>query len=148
MKESSAAPKVPAAALKKENGDSVSASLHQLSLGPKSPSFSSNCSAAQTQTQSRLFQCRELVGHTGGVFSFEFSEDGRFLVSGNVGNGTVRLWSLYEGTEGSESPSSSVHQIKTKHDTPVLCAAISSDNNRIFSGGYDSKVLIHDAKTY
>ena len=76
----------------------------------------------------------------------EFSGDGRFLVSGAVDN-TVRLWSLFQGTEGSESTSSLVHQMKTKHDVPVLCVAISSDNNRIFSGGYDSNVFIHDAKT-
>ena len=133
----------PADANAKSN-ESVARDLLQPFVNRRVSSFASNCSAKSKQ-QSQLFQSRDCVGHTDGILKMEFSGDGRFLVSGG-GDKTVRLWSLSQGTEGGDSPTK-VHQMRTKHDGSVLCMAISSDNSRIFSGGYDSKVLIHDAKT-
>ena len=128
----------------KLNESSVAGNSIQLPLSRRISSFASNCSAKSKQ-QSQLFQSRDLPGHTGNIYTMEFSGDGRFLVSGG-GDKSVRLWSLSQGTEGVDSPSKG-HQMKTKHDNFVFCVAISSNNSRTFSGGDDSKVLIHDAKT-
>ena len=128
----------------KSTESSVARDLLQPSVSLRISSFASNCSAKSKQ-QSQLFQSRDLPGHTGNIYTMEFSGDGRFLVSGG-GDKSVRLWSLSQGTEGVDSPSKG-HQMKTKHDNFVFCVAISSNNSRTFSGGDDSKVLIHDAKT-
>ena len=136
--------KASAANANVKSNESVSGNSIQLPLGRRVSSFASNCSAKFKQ-QSQLIQRRDCVGHTDGIVTMEFSGDGRFLVSGGADK-SVRLWSLSQGTEGGDS-SIKGHQMKTKHDNFVLCLAISSDNSRIFSGGRDSKVLIHDAKT-
>ena len=97
--------------------------------------------------QSRFFMCRDLVGHTHNILSLEFSTDGSFIVSGGCDN-TVRLWSLSsnDATEKTKS-TTSVHQMKTKHESTVYCVVISSDSSRIFSGGLDSKLFVHGAST-
>ena len=89
--------------------------------------------------QSPYFLCRALVGHTGAIVTMEFSSDGKFLASGSNYT-TVRLWYL---SNGARNPIR-VHQMKTKHGNTVICLAISSDSGRIFSSGYDCKLLIHD----
>ena len=105
------------------------------------PSLKENCFAVIGQDQSRFFQCRNLVGHTGSINSMEFSHDGSFIVSGS-GDTTVRLWSF-----GGENPIAVHYQMKTKHESSVNSVAVSSGNSRIVSGGADSKVFIHDART-
>ena len=138
--------KKKASAANAKSNESVARDLQQPSASRRVPSFASKCSAKSKQ-QSQLFKSRDLLGHTDFILTTEFSDDGRFLVSGGADK-SVRLWSLSQGTEGGggDSPTKG-HQMRTKHDDPVLCLAISSDNSRIFSGGRDSKVLIHDAKT-
>jgi len=53
-----------------------------------------------------------------------------------------RLWSF-----GGEHPIAVHYQMKTKHESSVNSVVVSSDNSRIISGGADSKVFIHDART-
>ena len=127
-----------------KSNESVARDILQPSASRRISSFSSNCSAESKQ-QSQLFQSRDLPGHTEYIYTMEFSDDGKFLVSGGRDK-SVRLWSLSQGAEGGDSPIKG-HQMRTKHDDIVCCLAISHDTSRIFSGGYDSKVLIHDAKT-
>ena len=139
--------KKKASAANAKSNESVARDLLQPSASRRVSSFASNCSAKSKQ-QIQLFQSRDLLGHTNShnqFYTMEFSGDGKFLVSGG-GDKSVRLWSLSQGVEGRDSPIKG-HEMRTKHDDFVRCVAISSDNNRIFSGGYDSKVLIHDAKT-
>ena len=89
---------------------------------------------------SQLFRYQELTGHTDLIWAIEFSDDGAHLVSGG-GDSTVRLWSLNQGRSGWNST-----EMETKQ-TEVVCLAFSPDSQRIFSGGYDEKVLIHDTYT-
>ena len=88
--------------------------------------------------------CRDLIGHTNSITAMEFSSDGSLIVSGG-NDKTVRLWNLSSTDE--ETQITAVHQMKTNHESIVSCLAISPDSSRIFSGGIDSKVLIHDART-
>ena len=111
-------------------------------------SFKENCFAASRQQQSRFFECRHLIGHTNSILPMEFSTDGSFIVSGG-GDKTVRLWSLSSNvaTEETQISTSLYHQMRTKHESDVGCVAISPDSSRIFSGGSDSKIFVHDART-
>ena len=103
--------------------------------------FASNSFTAQRQQMesSQLFRYQELTGHTDDIRAIEFSDDGTHLVSGG-GDSTVRLWSHDEGRDGWNSIG-----MEKKHQ--AISLAISPDNRRIFSGGYDKKVLIHDTTT-
>ena len=87
-----------------------------------------------------MFRYQELTGHTDDIRAIEFSDDGTHLVSGGRDK-TVRLWSHDEGRDEWNSI-----EMESKHEAAVYCLAISPDNRRIFSGGYD-EVLIHDTTT-
>ena len=84
----------------------------------------------------------DLVGHINTVSAMEFSEDGSLLVSGGVDK-SVRLWSIGIQTLDDDQPSK---KMEKNHSAVVLCLAVSSDNRRIFSGGMDSFVFIHDTQ--
>ena len=103
------------------------------------------CASAHNQQieASLLFLCRDLPGHTDGIAATEFSEDGTLLVSGGFDN-TVRLWSLNQGRNGGGTNST---MMDTRHERGVSCLYFSPDNNRIFSGGNDKMIFIHDTRT-
>ena len=71
----------------------------------------------------------------------EFSEDGSYFLSGGC-DGRVLLWSA-KGLLGSKRGLWS-NKISSEHGASVLCLAMSSDNQKIFSGGDDLKLFIHD----
>ena len=71
----------------------------------------------------------------------EFSEDGSYFLSGGC-DCRVLLWSA-KGLLGSKRGLWS-NKISSEHGASVLCLAMSSDNQKIFSGGDDLKLFIHD----
>ena len=105
--------------------------------------FSANCFSAHRQqiVSSQLFRSQELTGHTGSIIAMEFSDDGTLLVAGGKDK-TVRLWYLNQGHGERNST-----EMEAKHELNVTCLAFSPDNHRIFSGGLDKKVLIHDTRS-
>ena len=111
-------------------------------LSPPNSFAANSFSARRRQIESsHLFRHEGLTGHTGSIYSMEFSDDGTHLISGGVDK-TVRLWSHNQGRDDWDST-----ELETNHENIICCLAFSPDNQRIFSGGFDKKVLIHDTDT-
>ena len=91
-----------------------------------------------------MFYCRDLVGQSSHVGAMDFSQDGRFLVSGG-GDKIVRLWSL--NNLNPLNRTSLPNEMNTKHESVVISLTMSPDSRRIFSGGIDKKIIIHDVAT-
>ena len=104
--------------------------------------FTTKCSAHRRQFQSaQLFRFRDLTGHTDSINAIEFSDDGTLLISGGKDK-TVQLWSLNQDRDEWNS-----NEMETTHEGAVVCLAFASDTHRIFSGGLDQKILIHDVRS-
>ncbi|RZC41940.1 DDB1- and CUL4-associated factor 5 [Asbolus verrucosus] len=86
---------------------------------------------------------KDLLAHYGCVNAIEFSGEGDLLVSGGDDR-RVLLWSVPEAMYGKGSPV----VMETNHISNIFCLAFDSGNTKIFSGGNDDQVIIHDAITY
>ena len=77
--------------------------------------------------------------HTGNILAIEFSTDKSFIVSWSADK-TVSFFGLCNVATEETQTTTSVHQMRTKHESIVNWVVISSVNCRIFSGGFDSHV--------
>lgn len=89
--------------------------------------------------QARNFYRKDLFSHYGCVNAIEFSEEGELLVSGGDDR-RVLLWSLSEAIYDRGAPIS----MKKTHNSNIFCVAFDSKNKKIFSGGNDDQVIIHE----
>nr|XP_028581185.1 DDB1- and CUL4-associated factor 5 isoform X1 [Podarcis muralis] len=93
----------------------------------------------------RLRGCRnlykkDLLGHFGCVNAIEFSNNGgQWLVSGGDDR-RVLLWHMEQAIHSRVKPV----QLKGEHHSNIFCLAFNSGNTRVFSGGNDEQVLLHD----
>ncbi|XP_044263338.1 DDB1- and CUL4-associated factor 5 isoform X2 [Tribolium madens] len=85
---------------------------------------------------------KDLLAHYGCVNAIEFSAEGDLLVSGGDDR-RVLLWSIPPAMYGKGSPV----EMETNHNSNIFCLAFNSGNTKIFSGGNDDQVFIHDAIT-
>jgi WD40 repeat protein len=111
-------------------------------------SYSDKLSSAERFASSKPLHCTNLPGYHGdgkSVNAIEFSEDGSFFVSGGKDN-TVLLWSTSNAINCKESRPKTI-KMNTKHEYTIVFLAMTPDNERIFSGSRDKKVLLHDATT-
>ncbi|KAJ8723827.1 hypothetical protein PYW07_007807 [Mythimna separata] len=85
---------------------------------------------------------RELVCHFGCVNAIEFSSNGELLVSGGDDR-RVMLWQFGKAImdKGQPLPMRGLHQ------SNVFCLGITNDNQKIYSGGNDDIVIVHDLET-
>ena len=95
--------------------------------------------------QSKSLYCRDLLAHYGCVNALEFSDDGSLFVSGSD-DMRVLLWPISEALTSRETPSPFL--MEAEHSSNIFCLAINPDNSRIYSGGNDQKIIIHDMHTY
>ena len=75
--------------------------------------------------------------------AIEFSDDGTLLASGGEDQ-IVRLWPLSKAVEDGRNVSIVPIEMEDIHESRVCCLALSSDNERLFSGDSLGQVLIHD----
>uniref|UniRef100_A0A8D0BKI8 DDB1- and CUL4-associated factor 5 n=1 Tax=Salvator merianae TaxID=96440 RepID=A0A8D0BKI8_SALMN len=96
----------------------------------------------------RLRGCRnlykkDLLGHFGCVNAIEFSNNGgQWLVSGGDDR-RVLLWRMEQAIHSRVKPI----QLKGEHHSNIFCLAFNSGNTRVFSGGNDEQVLLHDVES-
>ncbi|KAL5284063.1 DCAF5 family protein [Megaselia abdita] len=85
---------------------------------------------------------KNLSGHYGCVNAIEFSHGGRFLASGGDDK-RVLLWNVQKAVDGVEVPSS----MCSEHHSNIFSLEFDKFNEKIFSGGNDDLVILHDIET-
>ena len=113
----------------------------------KSSRFSGGGLSVERISSSQPLQCRDLFGHHGinrGITAVEFSDDGSLFASGGE-DGRVLLWPTRKTVDDKWTPNPTA--MGTKHDSDIWCLAMSPDNERVFSGVVDRKLLIHNTNT-
>ncbi|KAL5009193.1 hypothetical protein ScPMuIL_014774 [Solemya velum] len=89
-----------------------------------------------------LYQ-QDLKGHYGCVNAIEFSNgEGDYIASGGDDR-RVMLWNVIGALSGRCDPVT----MKGEHNSNIFCLAYDTHNNKIFSGGNDEQVIVHDIKT-
>uniref|UniRef100_A0A2A4JCA2 Uncharacterized protein n=1 Tax=Heliothis virescens TaxID=7102 RepID=A0A2A4JCA2_HELVI len=90
---------------------------------------------------------RELVCHFGCVNAIEFSSNGELLVSDLMLSGgddrRVMLWQFGQAILDRGKPIA----MKGLHQSNVFCLGITNDNQKIYSGGNDDIVIVHDLES-
>jgi len=94
-------------------------------------------------TDEQLYK-KDLLAHFGCVNAVEFSGDGSLLVSGGDDR-RVLLWQLDQAItdNGKYSPVA----MEAEHRSNIFCLGFDSGNTRLYSGGNDEQVIVHDMTT-
>ncbi|XP_029454665.1 DDB1- and CUL4-associated factor 5 [Rhinatrema bivittatum] len=96
----------------------------------------------------RLQGCRnlyrkDLLGHFGCVNAIEFSNNGGQLLVSGGDDRRVLLWHMEQAIHAKVKPV----QLKGEHHSNIFCLAFNSGNNKVFSGGNDEQVILHDVES-
>ncbi|KAK7103564.1 hypothetical protein V1264_018436 [Littorina saxatilis] len=89
--------------------------------------------------KSESLYCRDLKSHYGCVNAIEFSNDGLFITSGGDDR-RVLLWNVEKALSDIGEPIS----MAGEHNSNIFCLAINKTNSKIYSGGNDEQVVVHD----
>ncbi|XP_072313504.1 DDB1- and CUL4-associated factor 5 [Eucyclogobius newberryi] len=85
---------------------------------------------------------RDMLGHFGCVNAIEFSNNGgEWLVSGGDDR-RVLLWHMEKAIHTRSKPVT----LKGEHLSNIFCLAFDSTNKKVFSGGNDEQVILHDVE--
>uniref|UniRef100_A0A4W4ES79 Ddb1 and cul4 associated factor 5 n=1 Tax=Electrophorus electricus TaxID=8005 RepID=A0A4W4ES79_ELEEL len=85
---------------------------------------------------------KDMLGHFGCVNAIEFSNNGgQWLVSGGDDR-RVLLWHMEKAIHARAKPV----KLKGEHLSNIFCLAFDSTNKRVFSGGNDEQVILHDVE--
>ncbi|KAK6481130.1 DDB1- and CUL4-associated factor 5 [Huso huso] len=85
---------------------------------------------------------KDMLGHFGCVNAIEFSNNGgEWLVSGGDDR-RVLLWHMEKAIHSRAKPL----KLKGEHLSNIFCLAFDSTNKRVFSGGNDEQVILHDVE--
>ncbi|XP_028981518.1 DDB1- and CUL4-associated factor 5 isoform X2 [Esox lucius] len=86
---------------------------------------------------------KDMLGHFGCVNAIEFSNNGGdYLVSGGDDR-RVLLWNMEKALH---ARSAKPLKLKGEHLSNIFCLAFDSTNKRVFSGGNDEQVILHDVE--
>uniref|UniRef100_A0AAQ4RAB1 Ddb1 and cul4 associated factor 5 n=1 Tax=Gasterosteus aculeatus aculeatus TaxID=481459 RepID=A0AAQ4RAB1_GASAC len=85
---------------------------------------------------------KDMLGHFGCVNAIEFSNNGgEWLVSGGDDR-RVLLWNMEQAIHARSKPL----KLKGEHLSNIFCLAFDSTNKKVFSGGNDEQVILHDVE--
>ncbi|XP_069016610.1 DDB1- and CUL4-associated factor 5 [Embiotoca jacksoni] len=85
---------------------------------------------------------KDMLGHFGCVNAIEFSNNGgEWLVSGGDDR-RVLLWHMEKALHTRSKPV----KLKGEHLSNIFCLAFDSTNKKVFSGGNDEQVFLHDVE--
>ncbi|XP_056403022.1 DDB1- and CUL4-associated factor 5 [Hyla sarda] len=96
----------------------------------------------------RLQACRnlykkDLLGHFGCVNAIEFSNNGGHMLVSGGDDRRVLLWHMERAIQTKATPL----QLKGEHHSNIFCLAFNSCNTKVFSGGNDEQVILHDVES-
>ncbi|XP_041352872.1 DDB1- and CUL4-associated factor 5-like [Gigantopelta aegis] len=86
---------------------------------------------------------RDLKSHFGCINAIEFSNDGEEYIISGGDDRRVLLWNVYKAIHDIGQPIS----MKGEHNSNIFCLAFNNCNKKIFSGGNDEQVVVHDVLT-
>ncbi|XP_029711676.1 DDB1- and CUL4-associated factor 5 [Aedes albopictus] len=110
-------------------------------LGDNVDNFRNNLFHERLRIARNLYK-KDLVSHYGCVNAIEFSQEGELLVSGGDDR-RVLLWHVDKAILDKEVPIA----MNKQHLSNIFCLGLDSRNHRIFSGGNDDVVIVHDIQT-
>jgi len=87
---------------------------------------------------------KDLLAHFGCVNAVEFSGEGSLLVSGGDDR-RVLLWQVDKAI--TDNVKYNPVAMEAEHRSNIFCLGFDSDNTRIYSGGNDEQVIVHDMIT-
>ncbi|KAG6455443.1 hypothetical protein O3G_MSEX009224 [Manduca sexta] len=85
---------------------------------------------------------KDLVCHFGCVNAIEFSSNGELLVSGGDDR-RVMLWQFGLAMLDRGKPEA----LKAVHQSNIFCLGVTNDNQKVYSGGNDDIVIVHDLES-
>ncbi|XP_063387051.1 DDB1- and CUL4-associated factor 5 [Cydia fagiglandana] len=85
---------------------------------------------------------KDLKCHFGCVNAIEFSCNGEILVSGGDDR-RVMLWQFGQAIVDRGQPEA----MKSTHQSNIFCLGITDDSKKIYSGGNDDMVIVHDVES-
>ncbi|XP_050353809.1 DDB1- and CUL4-associated factor 5 [Nymphalis io] len=85
---------------------------------------------------------RDLVCHFGCVNAIEFSSNGELFVSGGDDR-RVMVWQFGQAILEYGKPEA----MKALHQSNIFCLGVTSENQKIYSGGNDDIVIVHDVES-
>jgi len=87
---------------------------------------------------------KDLLAHFGCVNAVEFSAEGSLLVSGGDDR-RVLLWQVDKAI--TDNVKYNPVAMEAEHRSNIFCLGFDSNNTRLFSGGNDEQVIVHDMIT-
>ncbi|XP_072032525.1 DDB1- and CUL4-associated factor 5-like [Amphiura filiformis] len=88
---------------------------------------------------------KDLVGHYGCVNAIEFSNNGGNLLASGGDDRRILLWNMEKTLSGGDKKA--FVAMKGEHHSNIFSVAFDSQNTKIYSGGNDDQVLVHDVQT-
>lgn len=106
-----------------------------------SQAFQSNLFRERLRLAKNLYKF-DLIAHYGCVNAIEFSNGGDFLASGGDDK-RILIWNVEKAIAGVEKP----RVLDSEHTSNVFCLGFDRMNRKVFSGGNDDLVIVHDNET-
>ncbi|XP_061173798.1 DDB1- and CUL4-associated factor 5-like isoform X2 [Saccostrea echinata] len=86
---------------------------------------------------------KDLKEHFGCVNAIEFSHQGGELIASGGDDRRVLIWNVEKALSDISKPWS----LKGEHTSNIFCLAFDTENTKVFSGGNDEQVIVHDLQT-